>query len=49
MGHFIFNLKAPKWEGIYEEQFAPVIERITWLDGQGMEFEFDVYDTKKST
>ncbi len=42
IGHFIFNLKAPKSEGKYEEYFAPVIERVTWLDGDEMKIELDV-------
>lgn len=32
VGTFVFNLTAPKKEGLYEEFFAPVVERITWLD-----------------
>ena len=42
VGHFIFNLKAPLGEGIYEEYFAPVIERIAWLDGNGMKLTINV-------
>ncbi len=36
IGHFTFNLKAPENRGIYEEYFAPVIERVAWLEGQSM-------------
>lgn len=42
VGHFIFNLKAPKTAGKYEEFFAPVIERVTWLEGNEMKLELDV-------
>jgi len=43
VGHFIFNLKAPNSEGVYEEYFAPVVERVAWLDGsQSMKFIFNV-------
>ncbi|MFC1810638.1 N-acetylmuramoyl-L-alanine amidase [Patescibacteria group bacterium] len=42
IGHFIFNLKAPASEGVYEEYFAPVIERIVWLEGQSMKLILNV-------
>jgi len=42
-GHFIFTLKAPKTAGVYEEYFAPVIEKIAWLDGNGMKFLVNVF------
>jgi len=41
-GHFVFSLKAPKVAGIYEEYFAPVIEKITWLDGKNMKLVFNI-------
>ncbi|MBN1495094.1 N-acetylmuramoyl-L-alanine amidase [Candidatus Peregrinibacteria bacterium] len=41
-GHFVFSLKAPMAEGIYQEYFAPVIEKITWLDGNNMKLTFNI-------
>lgn len=31
IGHFSIKIKAPMQPGIYREEFAPVIEGITWL------------------
>lgn len=45
VGQFLFTLTAPKYPGLYEEFFAPVIERITWLDGNGMKFIFNVTES----
>lgn len=44
-GQFVFTLTAPKYPGLYEEYFAPVIERITWLEGNGMKFIIKVINT----
>ena len=41
-GRFVFNLKAPNWTGVYEEYFSPVIENVTWLDGEGMKIIMQV-------
>jgi len=41
-GHFVFTLKAPSTAGLYEEYFSPVIEKITWLNGNGMKLPIKV-------
>lgn len=43
-GHFVFTLKGPRIPGLYEEYFAPVIEKVTWLDGNGMKIPVNVYN-----
>lgn len=42
IGHFVFNLTAPKSPGVYEEYFAPVVEQIAWLEGHTMKLIFNV-------
>lgn len=42
VGHFVFNLYAPSESGEYEEYFSPVVEGISWLNGNGMKFIFKV-------
>ncbi|MFC1599522.1 N-acetylmuramoyl-L-alanine amidase [Patescibacteria group bacterium] len=40
--HFVFNLTAPEKSGKYNEYFAPVVERVAWLDGKKMKLTINV-------
>lgn len=44
VGHFVFNLVAPKVSGIYEERFAPVVEGVTWMADKNIIFKTFVYE-----
>ena len=46
-GKFIFNFSAPKNGGIYTENFAPVVENITWMKDIGMNFSVAVESDEK--
>lgn len=47
IGKFVFNLKAPKYGGIYTENFAPVVENATWMKDIGMNFSVSVESDEK--
>lgn len=46
VGHFIFNLTAPKIADIYEEHFAPVVEGVSWMGDKGIYFKTFVYESE---
>lgn len=46
-GKFVFNLKTPKYGGIFSENFAPVVENVTWMKDIGMNFSVSVESDEK--
>jgi len=42
-GKFTFSLKAPEQPGFYKEYFTPVVEGVTWMSDNGMNFETTIY------
>ncbi len=44
VGHFVFNLTAPKIADVYEEYFTPVVEGITWMPNKNIHFSTFVYE-----
>ncbi|MBI4994165.1 SpoIID/LytB domain-containing protein [Candidatus Peregrinibacteria bacterium] len=47
IGKFVFNLKTPKYGGVFSENFAPVVENITWMKDIGMNFTVTVESKEK--
>lgn len=43
IGHFTFQIKAPKSEGLYQEYFTPLMEGITWFANKNSSFKVYVY------
>ncbi len=43
IGHFYFQLKAPKKEGLYQEYITPVIEGLSWLSNKNSSVKIYVY------
>ncbi len=44
VGHFIFNLKAPRVAGPYEEHFTPMVEGFAWMTNKNIHFNTFVYE-----
>lgn len=46
-GRFVFKLTAPSSPGTYQEYFAPVVEKVKWMDDTGMHFTVNVEGKEK--
>lgn len=44
---FTFQITAPKTSGIYREFFAPIVEKLKWLDDKNISWDIEVRDPNK--